>query len=82
MLPTLHRLLPAQGTGFLRTLTRQRDKPWHHAAQKPGQPDGLTAALVTDAVHTVIPVTTTHQWQSMHADSQTAVNRARRMFIN
>ena len=48
--------------------------------QEPAQPHTFTPALLTDAIHAVVPVAGADQWQAMCADRQAGIESACAVF--
>ena len=51
-----------------------------HRMQEPPHPDALALAEVTDAIHAIIPVTRTHQRQTVRTHVQAPINSTQAMF--
>src|SRR5580692_7388467 len=60
---------------------RQSRELGEHIVKKEGQPNAFAASLVSDAIHAVIPIATTHQWESVSTKLQPMLNGAHAMLI-
>src|SRR5208283_4597874 len=59
----------------------QLSKLGEHVVKKKSQPDTFTASLVSHPIHAVIPVTATHQRQTVFAEFQSVLDGARAMLV-
>ncbi len=50
--------------------------------EKPAEPNTFALALLTDAIHAIVPVAAAHQRQTVLADCETAVESARTVFVD
>src|SRR6266481_9120461 len=57
----------------------KRRKPSQDSAKKPAQPNAFAFAPDANSVHAVIPITRTHQRQSVLAQIETAIDGPRAM---
>src|SRR5579872_4491084 len=51
-----------------------------NCVQEPREPDALSLAMLSDAIHAVVPVARAHQRQTVAAHIQAAVERSGAMF--
>ena len=69
--------LPPVGARLLSTVFGD----WHECGegdvQEPAEPDALSAAVVPDAIHAVVPIAGSHQREPMQADGEASVEGGR-----
>src|SRR6185295_11568390 len=66
---------------FLFPRVAELSKPAERVVKKPPEPDAFAFAILTDPVHSIVPVARSHQGQSVRPRSKASIKRAHAMFI-
>ena len=74
-------LTPSRNANGVAAFICHRFKGLQGRQQEPAEPNAFTHAAVTDPVHSVIPVASANQWQTVRAKWQVAIQGAGAMFI-
>src|SRR5690606_15919281 len=67
--------LPSHGALAIATVLCKWRELLQRRDEKPGQPDTFAAALMPDAVHAIVPVAASHEWEVMRARCEADVQR-------
>jgi hypothetical protein len=67
---------------FVITGFNDRDEASQRCIQEPAQPNTLTFTALPYSIHSIVPITTPHQWQTVLTYRKAMLNRAYTVIVN